>query len=159
MADEATTGAGLFKEIGEGGSGSYYRAKSGDMAIGEFRGTSDAGEQEFEQKKSRGIWWHFDLYKFSDPSKRIRYTPEDGPDKGKEIEASTDGRTTDEMGPKSKARGWFTALLQREITKDDKTAKVYAEALGKRVIIVFGPSASDATKIIVAQVLPYRAED
>lgn len=163
MADETTTarpdGAGLFKEIGAGGSGSYFHPETGSMFVGEFKGCKDAGPQDFEGKKSNGVWWSFDLYKMGDPSVRVRYTPDDGPDKGTEIEASADGRTTDETGPKSKSRAWFKALLQRDIENDEKIADVYTAALGKRALLVFGPSTTDAKKTVLSSVLPFRGTD
>lgn len=160
---EAPSGADLFRPSSEGGG--FFRAKAGDMFVGEFKGVKDAGAQEFEGKKSRGIWWVFDLYKLADPSIRHRYTPEEGEDKGKEIDASADGRTTDETGPRSKARSWYTGLLSPETLSDEDfntaeaLARTYGRALGKRSLIVFGPSQNDATKIIVTQVLPFRGTD
>ena len=157
MTTETTTpgGAELFKDFAAG-SGSFFRPVDGDMFIGAFTGVSDAGESSYEGKTpTKGIWWHFDLYKFSDPTARVRYLAEDGPDKGKQLDAVLDGRTTSETGPRSKARAWFAALLKREMSNDEDKAKVFAEAVGKRAVLVCGKN-EDGTRIVLKTILPYK---
>lgn len=153
--EEARGGSGLFKKFSESGGG-YFRAKSGAQYLGQFKGTTDGGTGG--QYDGKMVWWHFDLYKVSDPSKRVMYRPEEGPDKGQLIPATSDGMTSDSTGPKSKAREWFLALINRELQPGEEVEDVYDEALDQFVRLSFGPSKSDPKRVVLKSVSPW-AED
>jgi hypothetical protein len=131
---------------GEGGD--YWPGREGTF-VGKLTGFSEGPSFERDGKVDRTIRWMFDIYKLD--GSRVQYTPEEGENAGRSLDAEKDGLSSPTISQKSKAGQWFTALLQRDIDfAREKAPDLMQEATGKRGLLVM--SKNDKGRIIIKAV-------
>lgn len=148
-----------FKDPVSGGG--WYKPESG-MKVGEFLGIEDGPTQTYDGKETPQMRWSWKVYEM-DKTTPVMYVPlnQDGTPTGDPpTHAIVDALSSEATGPKSKARKWLIALLDRPV--DPKSAAEFLalldEAKQKAVksFLVFGPSERDATKIVVQNIVPIK---
>jgi len=162
-----------FNTSGDGTGADYFRATPG-MLRGVFLNCTDGpvftrkndkGEIEdapqmrwnFRLKDLAGnpLWYINEDTKHGDLTATVsKLVPQGTPNA---IEAVTDALSSTATGPKSKARSWFAALLNRPIEgalSESDIAALLAECEGKEVYLTFAYNTATPPRVAITGIVP-----